>query len=120
MLNVSEIVQTVKSLIETRVNLVKSEIQDEIMGMVSRIILLMAMVILVLLVFLFLSLSLAFFLSSVTESPFMGFLLVSLLYLLMLLILYLSRYNQGIQQKVQNGIKSFIFDKLKGQDSDEK
>ena len=63
MLNLGEIVQTIKSIVETRIQLIKSEIQDEFVGILSRLILLMIMGALTLLVFLFLSLSLAFAIS---------------------------------------------------------
>ena len=40
MVNFAEIIQTIKSLVETRIELVKSDIQDQLVGMLSRLILL--------------------------------------------------------------------------------
>ena len=119
MLQVSEIVQTVKSLIETRVNMVKQEVQEEFLGIISRTILLVVLGGLTLLVLLFFSLSLAFYLSTKFESPFIGFLLVGLFYLILLVALYLGRYSIGIQSKVQGGLRNFIFSKIKLKKKDE-
>lgn len=109
MLNIGEIVQTVKSIIETRIGIIKSEIQDEFVSILSRLILLIIMGSLMLLVFLFLSLSLAFFISQVTQSPYLGFLIVALMYVLVVLILYLTRDSHSIQDTINSSLKSFIF-----------
>lgn len=108
MLNISEIVQTIKGIIETRVGLVRQEIQDEFFGILSRIILLTVMGSLLLLVFLFLSLSVAFFLSQITKSPYMGFLIVALVYLLIVLLMYLTRDSLQIQERIESVLKNFI------------
>lgn len=109
MLNLGEIVQTIKSIVETRIQLIKSEIQDEFVGILSRLILLVIMGSLTLLVLLFLSLSLAFFISQVTQSPYLGFLIVALMYLLIVMILYLTRDSHSIQDQINSSLKNFIF-----------
>lgn len=111
MLKIGEIVQTVKGIIETRIGLVKQEIQDEFVGILSRLILLVIIGSMLLLVFLFLSLSLAFFLSQVTKSPYLGFLIVALMYFLVVLVLFLSRDSLKIQEKINAMLKDFIFRK---------
>lgn len=108
MLKISEIVQTVKGIFEARIGLVKQEIQDEFVGVLSRIILLTVMGSLLLLVFLFLSLSMAFFLSQITKSPYMGFLIVALVYLLFVLLMYLTRDSLHIQGRIERVLKDFI------------
>jgi len=40
MLNFAEILQTIKSLVETKIELIKTDIQDQLVGMLSRLILL--------------------------------------------------------------------------------
>lgn len=119
MLNISEIVQTVKGIVETRIGLVKQEIQDEFVGILSRIILLTVIGGLLLLVFLFLSLSLAFFLSQVTKSPYMGFLIVALMYFLIVLVMFLSKDSLQIQKKTEELLKSFIFQMKKNREQNE-
>ncbi|MEY2705108.1 MAG: phage holin family protein [Algoriphagus sp.] len=109
MLNFTEILQTLKAILETKIEMVKSDIQDQLVGILSRLILLVLLGCLMLLVFLFVSLSLAFFISQVTQSPYLGFLAVGLLYLLLVLILYLSKDAEGVQQSVNSSLKRFIF-----------
>lgn len=109
MLKIGEIVQTVKGIVETKLNLVKLEIQDQISGIISRLVILILMGGSLLLFLFFLSLSLAVFLSQYFESPYMGFLLVGLLYLLILVILYLIKDNNSTQDKMQRGLNEFIF-----------
>jgi hypothetical protein len=109
MLKIGEIVQTVKGIVETKIEMVKLDIQDQFAGVLSRMIFLIMMGGSLLLVLLFLSLSLAFFLSQYFESPHMGFLIVGLLYLLVLLLLFLARDNDATQEKMQKGMKGFIF-----------
>ena len=109
MLKITEIIKTVKSIVETRVELVKQEIQDEFVGILSRIILLIAIGSMLLLVFLFLSLSMAFFLSQITQSPYLGFLIVALFYFLIVLVMILTRDSLQIQQRTEELLKNFIF-----------
>ncbi len=109
MLNFGEIIQTVKGIVEAKVDLVKSEIQDEFVGIVSRFILLSMIGAMSFIVLLFLSMSLAFYLSQFTETPYMGFLLVALLYLIIVIGLILSRKSNTVQSKIQVACKEFIF-----------
>ncbi len=119
MLKISEIVQTIKGIVEARIGLVRQEIQDEFVGILSRLILLIVIGSMLLLVFLFLSLSMAFFLSQVTKSPYLGFLIVALMYFLIVLVLVLSRDSLKIQEKIQNVLKEFIFQMNNRQKEDE-
>lgn len=109
MLRIGEIIQTIKGIVETKVEMVKLEIQDQISGILSRLVILVLMGVSLVLVLLFMSLSLAFYLSQYFESPHMGFLMVGVLYLLILVILYLIRDNDPTQDKMQKGLNGFIF-----------
>ena len=119
MLNFAEILQTIKSLIETKIELVKSDIQDQLVGMLSRLILLILIGSILLVAGLFLSLSLAFYISQVTQSPYFGFLVVALGYLVVVVFLYLTRDSQGFQQQVNTSLKQFIFNSTKGKKTHE-
>lgn len=109
MLKIGEIIQTVKGIVETKIDMVKLDIQDQFTGILSRMVLLILMGGSLLLVLLFFSLSLAFFLSQYFESPHMGFLIVGLLYLVLLLFLFLARDHDPTQEKMQKGLKGFLF-----------
>ncbi len=119
MLNFAEILQTIKSLIETKIELVKSDIQDQLVGMLSRLILLVLIGSILLVAGLFLSLSLAFYISQVTQSPYFGFLVVALGYLVVVVFLYLTRDSQGFQQQVNTSLKNFIFNSTNRKNSHE-
>ena len=119
MLNFTELIQTFKSLIETRIELVKSDIQDQLVGILSRLILLILIGSILLVAGLFLSLSLAFYISQVTQSPYIGFLVVEVCYLLVVVLLYLTKDTRGFQQQGNIFLKKFIFDSTKGKDTDE-
>ncbi|MBA4298512.1 MAG: hypothetical protein C0433_00150 [Cyclobacterium sp.] len=109
MLKISHIIETVKGIVETRVGLVKQEIQKQFVEILSRIILLILMGSLLLLVFLFLSLSLAFFLSQVTKSPYLGFLIVAMIYFMVVILLFQTKDSLQIQKKTEVLLNNFIF-----------
>lgn len=109
MLKISQIMETVKGIIETRVGLVKQEIQKQFVEIFSRIALLILMGGLLLLVFLFLSLSLAFFLSQVTQSPYLGFLIVALIYFIVVILLYQTKDSLQIKKRIEGLLNNFIF-----------
>jgi len=119
MVNFAEIIQTIKSLVETRIELVKSDIQDQLGGMLSRLILLILIGSIGLVSGLFLSLSLAFYISQVTHSPYIGFLIVALCYLVIVVFLSLTKDSIGFQQQVNAFLKQFIFNSPQRKNSNE-
>jgi len=119
MLKVGEIIQTVKGIVETKIDIVKSEVQDEFIGMMSRFILLTLIGSMSFIVLLFLSLSLAFYLSQFTKLPFMGFFLVGLIYLLIVIVLILTRDSTRFHGKIQEALRGFIFSKFKKNRNDD-
>lgn len=119
MLNFAEILQTIKSLVETKIELIKTDIQDQLVGMLSRLILLVLIGSILLVAGLFLSLSLAFYISQVTQSPYFGFLVVALGYMAIVLFFYLTRDSKGFQQLVNNKLKKFVFYSKNGKNTHE-
>lgn len=113
MFNVSEIIQTIKQLIEVRVTLIKEEINDHISAIFARIFLLVMMAAASLMVLLFASFSLAFYLSEKMYSTFKGFLYVSLIYVLVLVLLYFIRESSNVTNPTQKFLKGFIFKRKK-------
>ncbi|TDQ17289.1 putative superfamily III holin-X [Algoriphagus boseongensis] len=113
MLKIGEIVQTLKGIVETRIGMVKQEIQEEFLTILSRMILLIIMGSMIFMSFIFISLSVAFFLSQVTKSPYLGFLIVALVYLMLVLILYVSRDSLRLQEKTGTALNNFIFRRIK-------
>lgn len=109
MLKISHIVETVKAIIETRIGLVGQVIQKKLVEVLSRVILAVVIGSLLLLVFLFLSISLAFFLSQLTKSPYMGFLIVALIYFAVVILLFLTKDSLKIQDRIEGFLMNFIF-----------
>lgn len=119
MLKIGEIVQTVKGIVETRISLVKQEIQEEFVSILSRLVLLFVVGSMIMLSLIFLSLSLAFYLSQITQSPYLGFFIVALIYLLAVIVLYLTRDSFRLQKKAGNILDDFIFKSRKRKDNHE-
>lgn len=116
MFNVSEIIQTIKQLIEVRITLVTEEINERISAIFARIFLLVMMAATSMMVLLFASISLAFYLSELMYSTFKGFLYVSLIYVLLLVLLYFIRESNRITNPTQKFLKKFILGKRKSHD----
>jgi F0F1-type ATP synthase assembly protein I len=87
--------------------------------MLSRLILLILIGSIGLVSGLFLSLSLAFYISQVTHSPYLGFLIVALCYLVIVGFLFLTKDSEGFQQKFNTFLKKFIFDSPQRKNSNE-
>ncbi len=109
MLNVSEIIQTIKKLIEVRIQIVKNQVEEQFSEVLSRIFILIVMGLASLMILLFASISLAFYIGEKLYSPYMGFLYVSLLYLLLFVFLYLLRESDGLIASFRRFFKSFLF-----------
>ena len=90
MVNFTEIIQTIKSLVETRIELVKSDIQDQLVGILSRLILLILIG---------------------------SILLVSGLFLVV--FLYFTKDSQGFQQQFNAFLKKSIFNSPSRKNSNE-
>ncbi|GHB41752.1 phage holin family protein [Mongoliitalea lutea] len=109
MFNISEIVQTIKQLIEVRINMVKNEISEQVSIVLTRIFLLVLMGVFSVMILLFMSLSLAFYLSDLMYSSYKGFLLVAILYLIVFLIFFLARDSRSFGRSLKAFLRAFIF-----------
>jgi ABC-type phosphate/phosphonate transport system permease subunit len=109
MLNVSEIVKTIKELIEVRFQIVRDGIKEKISAILTRIFLLILMATVGFLVMIFASISLAFYLSELTYSTYKGFLYVGLIYLLILMFLLLIRSSKRLLVRIQDFFTTLIF-----------
>lgn len=119
MLNVSEIIQTVKQLIEVRVQLVKDELNEKISTVMARVFLLMVMGTVSVMVLFFASFSFAFYLSELMRSPAKGFLYVALIYVLVMVLLYFLKDSRTLIKVFQEVVKAFVFRSKKGSDNEE-
>lgn len=109
MSNISEILNTVKNLVDVRLEMIQAGIRKRITSLITRIMILVVMGIVGLFLLLFASFSLAFYLSEVSRSPFLGFLYVAGIYLLILIILYFVRNSLNLQASLQSSFTRFVF-----------
>lgn len=119
MFNISEIIQTVKQLIEVRINMVKNEVSEQISVILTRIFLLVLMGVFSLMILLFMSLSLAFYFSDLLYSSYKGFLLVAIIYLIAFLIFFLARDSRSFGRSLKSFLKAFIFTSDRNPQSDD-
>lgn len=109
MMNISEILETVKKLIELRIKIAFNKITEDISTIVTRVVVLIMMVLASMFVLLFGSISLAFYVGVLLDSVYLGFLSVGGFYLLILLILYLIRNTMSFQSRLSSSLTKFIF-----------
>lgn len=109
MMNLSEILETVKKLIELRIKIAFNKISNDISTIVMRVVVLIMMVLAGMFVMLFGSISLAFYFGELLDSIYLGFLCVGGIYLFLLLILYLIRNTLSFQARLKSGLTKYIF-----------
>lgn len=105
----TEIITTIKKLIEVRFKILKSEIQDEISSIAARVGIILMMVLAASFILLFGSISLAFYFSELYGSSSVGFLLLTGIYFLLFIILYLVRNANFIQKGFKNSLSRYVF-----------
>jgi Na+/H+-dicarboxylate symporter len=113
MLNISEIIQTIRQLIDVRLQLIKDEVQEQFSRLMTKIVVLVLIGVSALMVLLFASIGLGFYLSEVVESTALGFLYVALIYLVLFIILYLLKNADALQVSVHRVIRVFMFNPKK-------
>lgn len=109
MSNISEIVDTLKKLIEVRIEMLKEGIRSRLTSLFTRIAVLVLMGIFFLFLLLFASFSLAFYLSELSRSPSLGFLYVAGIYLIIVIILYFIRNSLQLQANLRSSLTRFVF-----------
>ncbi len=112
-MKVSEIFQTIKQLIDVRIQLVLDRLKETFSAIINKLIVLLLMALAGLFVLLFGSISLAFYLSELTYSTYMGFLYVTLIYLVILIILFFIRNSIDVSSKIKGFFGAFVATKSK-------
>ncbi|SHM39873.1 Putative Holin-X, holin superfamily III [Cyclobacterium lianum] len=105
----TEIFTTIKKLIEVRFKILKSEILDEISSIAARVGIILLMVLSASFILLFGSIALAFYFSELYGSTSVGFLLLTGIYFLLFIILYLVRNANFIQTGLKNSLSRYVF-----------
>jgi len=109
MSNISEIVNTLKNIVDVRMEMIQEGIRKRVTSFITRIAILILMGVVGLFLLLFASFSLAFYLSEISRSPFMGFLYVAGIYLVLFVVLFLVRNSLQLQANLQSSFTRFVF-----------
>lgn len=108
-MNFSEIVETIKRLVEIRIKIAVTRITDDLSTIVTRIVMLVLMVLAGMFVLLFGSVALGYFLSVQLGATHLGFLSVAGIYFLIFIILYLVRNTLSLQTSLKTALMKFVF-----------
>src|SRR5690606_33302087 len=109
MSNISDTIETLKKLLEVRFEMIRKEFKKRLTSIITRLAVLVLMGLTALFILIFASFSLGFYFSDLTRSPSLGFLLVSGVYLLLLIILFIIRNSLRLQSNLRNSFIKFIF-----------
>ena len=102
-LKVDFLLESLSNYIETRVSLIKKEIKDEVARQLSKVIVFIFVMTLILFAIGFISTGLAFLIGEWVENMYAGFMIVGGFYLIISIIIWLSRRSVG--KKVENTLK---------------
>ncbi len=101
--NFDEIINNIKGYLESQVALAKLEIKEEVTALAKRVIVAIILLTLALFAGFFISFSLAFYLNYIWQSAYWGFVAVSILYVLVIVIILIIKdqpwLNQWIEKK---------------------
>jgi len=102
-LKVDFLLESLSNYIETRVRLIKKEIKDEVARQLSKVIVFIFVMTLILFAIGFISTGLAFLIGELVENMYAGFMIVGGFYLIVSIIIWLSRRSVG--KKVEDTLK---------------
>lgn len=107
-LRIDAIIENLTGLIEARMELAKLEIKEEAAKIGARIVAAIVFSFLLVMIIIFLSLSVATLLNSVLESLFLGYVIITGFYLLVLVLLIAFKAHIWLQQKIEDGLINFV------------
>lgn len=103
-LRLDAIIDNLTGLIETRLELAKIEIKEEVAKIGARIISGVVLAFLGVLIIIFFSFSLATWFNSLLDSIYLGYVIVTGFYLVVFLLLILLKAHVWLQQKIESGL----------------
>ena len=118
LLKLDSLINTIIDYAETRIGLVQAEVKDTIMAAMRAAMIYGSIAVLGLFFVLFLSLTIALALNALLDSAFWGFAIVTGLYLIMVVTLYLLRNSEKVKMMFGDGSLAFLKAK-KGKDTKE-
>lgn len=100
-LKIDSIIENLTGLIETRLELAKIELKEELAKIAARVIAMVVFSFLAVMIIIFFSIWLATFLNSVLASMWAGYAIVTGFYLLILILLIVFRVHIILQEKIE-------------------
>jgi len=100
LLNVNELLDNFYKYIEAHIALLKFEAKESITETVITVVRFVLLLILSLLVAIFASISLALFLNDVLDSPFAGFMIVTGIYVVLLIVAIAMKDNKAVEGRI--------------------
>jgi uncharacterized membrane protein YqjE len=104
-LGVDKIMHSIQGIIETRLAMIKEEIEEEVKSSLAKAIPLLFMMFSIFLFILFGSITLGLYLTMVTENSILGFGIVAAIYLVLGIIFYLIRNNKAYTENIYKQVK---------------
>ncbi|HET8861412.1 phage holin family protein [Marivirga sp.] len=104
LLGLDKIIESLQKLLEVRIAMIRAEIEEKIAEKLAKLLPLLLVVTTMSFVILFGSLTLAFYLTEIMESYVYGFGIVSLVYLVLTIILYLLKDRKALKKVFSDSI----------------
>ncbi len=103
LLKLDSLFESLSAYVEARITLIKLEVKEEIAGVMARALMALMLLFIFSMFFLFLNLGIALYLNGLfQEYPYMGFIVVSGFYLLVLFILIILRKTIGLDKIIED------------------
>lgn len=103
-LKIDSIIDNLTGLIETRLELAKIELKEELAKIAARVIAMVMFSFLAIMIIIFFSIWLATFLNSLLESMWAGYAIVTGFYFLILILLVLFKVHIVLQNKIEDAL----------------
>ena len=103
-LRLDAIIDNLTGLIETRIELAKIEMKEEIAKIGARIIAGVVLSFLLVMIIIFLSFSVATWLNSLLESTYWGYFIITGFYLVVFVLIIVLKAHIWLQQKIESGL----------------
>src|ERR1700759_618891 len=97
MLGLDGFLENAQGYVDSKIQIAKIEIQQKLTGAITLVLMLISVLFLALMALAFLSMALGFFLNSLLNSSYLGFLIMAIFFFLLIIILVLSK--KTIQKK---------------------
>lgn len=104
-LGIEKIINSIQGLIETRVAIIKEEIEEKVANSLAKAIPILMIIFSFFLFILFASITLGLYLSMVLDNSILGFGIIATLYLIVAIVLYLIRNNKAHKENFYKQIK---------------